>query len=263
MNNILMKSTVPFSRDTINSINSRRVMEPISSKDVFTLNNTSANTVAEATHPAANSHQAAPHQTGVSQTSSPVRQNQIIPQLSNQVKKGQRVNLFNGNDTTQVSACLGWNLINPACDVDVSAFMLGTAGKVIGDDWFVFYGQTESPDHSTIFSDNCDSDRESISIDLTKLHADVAKIVFVLTINEAVENHLNFSMVKDAYVRIMDNVTGNELVSFMMDEYYDNVNSMMIGELYLHNGTWKFNAIGNGVAKDLRGLCELYGVQVL
>ena len=94
MNNIVMKSTVPFSRDTINSINSRRVMEPISSKDVFTLNNTSANTVAEATHPAANSHQAAPHQTGVSQTSSPVRQNQIIPQLSNQVKKGQEHHLW-------------------------------------------------------------------------------------------------------------------------------------------------------------------------
>jgi tellurium resistance protein TerD len=48
-----------------------------------------------------------------------------------------------------------------------------------------------------------------------------------------------------------------------MDEYYTNVTSMMIGELYLHNGAWKFNAIGNGVAKDLAGLCGLYGVQVI
>ncbi len=47
-----------------------------------------------------------------------------------------------------------------------------------------------------------------------------------------------------------------------MDEYYSNVISMMIGEVYLHNGNWKFNAIGNGVAKDLEGLCGLYGVQV-
>lgn len=38
---------------------------------------------------------------------------------------------------------------------------------------------------------------------------------------------------------------------------------MMIGEIYKHNNIWKFNAIGNGVAKDLAGLCALYGVQVI
>lgn len=73
---------------------------------------------------------------------------------------------------------------------------------------------------------------------------------------------LNFGMLEDAYIRIMD-PAGTELVSFKMDEYYTNVTSMMIGELYLHNGAWKFNAIGNGVAKDLAGLCGLYGVQVI
>jgi tellurium resistance protein TerD len=69
-------------------------------------------------------------------------------------------------------------------------------------------------------------------------------------------------MLEDAYIRIMD-PAGTELVSFKMDEYYTNVTSMMIGELYLHNGAWKFNAIGNGMAKDLAGLCGLYGVQVI
>ena len=76
------------------------------------------------------------------------------------------------------------------------------------------------------------------------------------------EKNLNFGMLEDAYIRIMD-PAGTELVSFKMDEYYTNVTSMMIGELYLHNGAWKFNAIGNGVAKDLAGLCSLYGVQVI
>ena len=69
-------------------------------------------------------------------------------------------------------------------------------------------------------------------------------------------------MIKDAYLRILDAGTEAELVSFRMDEYYSNVISMMIGEVYLHNGIWKFNAIGNGVAKDLAGLCGLYGVEV-
>ena len=69
-------------------------------------------------------------------------------------------------------------------------------------------------------------------------------------------------MIEDAYIRIIDSGSNKELVSFVMDEYYDNVTSMMIGEVYRHNGLWKFNAVGNGVARDLAGLCELYGVQV-
>ena len=48
-----------------------------------------------------------------------------------------------------------------------------------------------------------------------------------------------------------------------MTEYYTNVISMMIGELYIHKGAWKFNAVGNGVAKDLADLCKLYGVEVV
>ena len=70
-------------------------------------------------------------------------------------------------------------------------------------------------------------------------------------------------MLKDAYIRIIDQASGQELAGFQMDEYYSNVTSMMIGEIYRHKNIWKFNAIGNGVAKDLAGLCALYGVQVV
>ena len=146
--------------------------------------------------------------------------------------------------------------------MDVSAFLLGRDGKVSGDDWFVFYGQKESPDCSVIFSDRENMDRESVAIDLSRLNPSITRIVFVLTINDAFSKRLNFGMIEDAYVRILDAASDRELVSFVMDEYYSNVISMMIGEVYLHNGNWKFNAIGNGVAKDLEGLCGLYGVQV-
>ena len=69
-------------------------------------------------------------------------------------------------------------------------------------------------------------------------------------------------MLKDAYIRILQEDNQTELVSFKMTEYYTNVISMMIGEVYRHNGEWKFYAVGNGVARDLAGLCGLYGVQV-
>ncbi len=186
-----------------------------------------------------------------------------IPELMKPLRKGQKVPLETGGTLQGIEARLGWNVKNEACDLDVSAFLLGRAGKVIGDDWFVFYGQTKSPDGSTVFYENSGADREMIKINFSGLDPRVQKIVFVLTINEAVEKRLNFSMIKDAYIRIMDSVTQREIVSFKMDEYYENVTSMMIGEVYRHNGQWKFNAVGNGVARDLRGLCELYGVEVL
>ncbi|MBQ9142215.1 MAG: TerD family protein [Lachnospiraceae bacterium] len=186
-----------------------------------------------------------------------------IPQLMKPVQKGQKVTMGVGTPLTALKVCFGWNSTNADCDVDVSAFMLGPDGKVVGDEWFVFYGQTNSPDNSTTFQMDNGADREIININLQTLNPAVKKIVFVLTINEAVEKRLHFGMMKDAYVRIMNPYNNTELVSFQMTDYYSNVISMMIGEVYQHNGAWKFNAVGNGVAKDLLGLCELYGVQVI
>ena len=185
----------------------------------------------------------------------------VLPSLTKQVKKGQKISLGNSGDLTKLDVRIGWNIKNPNCDVDVSAFMLA-GNRVISDDWFVFYGQKVSPDGSTVLSTEGSPDREAVSIDLAKLNPSVEKIVFVVTINEALQKHLNFSMLKDTYVRVMNPATNTELVSFILDEYYANVTSMMVGEVYKHNGQWKFNAIGNGVARDLAGLCEFYGVQV-
>lgn len=184
-----------------------------------------------------------------------------MPALQHMVQKGQKIALGSSTPLHTLKACLGWNVTNAQCDVDVSAFLLDSTGKVPGDDWFVFYGQTDSPDHSTVFCPENTADRESITIRLDKLNPSVKKIVFVLTIHEALEKKLHFGMVQDAYIRILNGDDQKELVSFKMDEYYSNVISMMIGEIYQHNGNWKFNAIGNGVAKDLSGLCGLYGVQ--
>ena len=69
-------------------------------------------------------------------------------------------------------------------------------------------------------------------------------------------------MVANAYVRVVNKATGSELARFNLTDYYANVTSMVVGELYRHNGAWKFNPVGDGVAKDLAGLCAMYGVNV-
>lgn len=185
-----------------------------------------------------------------------------IPAFSKPIQKGQKLPLFTEQAAPILKACLGWNVRVPQCDIDVSAFLLGENDKVLGDAWFVFYGQPDSPDGSTHFYTDNKNYREALTIDFAKLNPNVKKIVFVLTIHEALQKHLNFSMVKDAYIRLIDERTNLELASFKLTDYYSNVISMMIGEIYIHNDTWKLNAIGNGVAKDLAGLCQLYGVQV-
>lgn len=183
------------------------------------------------------------------------------------LKKGQKVPLAQGGQQlSSINVCLGWDVTDGRCDLDVSAFMLGQNGVVPGDDWFVFYGQPDSPDGSVHHSGDSQGDGmgddEIITINLNQVNPQVKKIVFVITIDEALTKGLNFSMVANAYVRVVDNGTGKELVGFTLTDYYASVTSMMVGEVYNHNGQWKFNAIGDGVAKDLEGLCGMYGVNV-
>lgn len=247
MLNIPMKSSAPLTKHTVLSINEQKIRPAESTHSILSINNR---------QPSSNNIPCA------AQTLSPPVL-KPVPRLNSSIQKGQKFSLEANYRLSKIKACIGWNVTNSNCDVDVSAFLLNSNGKVIGDNWFVFYGQESSPDKSTVFTVEQGTDREVISVDFTKLNPAVSKIVFVLTINEALEKHLNFSMIKDAYIRVLNAADNSEIVSFKMDEYYDNVISMMIGEIYSHNGMWKFNAIGNGVAKDLAGLCELYGVQVI
>ncbi|MBQ5565675.1 MAG: TerD family protein [Clostridia bacterium] len=184
------------------------------------------------------------------------------------LKKGQKVSLSQMNpNLSEIQVCLGWDILNQACDLDASAFMLGANNKVIGDDWFVFYGQPNSPDGSVVHSGDSTNgaavgDDEIITVNLNRLNPNVQKIAFVVTINEALERHLNFSMVQNAYVRVVDKATGKELVKFMLTEYFASVTSMVVGEVYNKGGQWRFNPVGNGFAEDLAGLCGVYGVNV-
>lgn len=186
-----------------------------------------------------------------------------VPPLLHPLKKGQKTALAPAGARPKLTIGVGWSVTNPNCDVDVSAFLLAGNNLVPGDGWFVFYGQDQSPDRSVVFhSEPAWGDRQHIDVDLSRLDARICKIALVLTINEALEHRLNFSMIQDAYVRILSSDDHKELLSYQMTDYYSNVTSMTIGELYLHNQQWKFNPVGNGVSQDLAGQCAIYGVEI-
>lgn len=173
------------------------------------------------------------------------------------INKGQKISLSGLNN---ISVCAGWDIKDSRCDVDISAFMLDASRKIISDDWFVFYGQVTSPDNSLKLDCNGTSaDDKLIDVNLSAINPNVSRIVFVSTIDEAEANNLNFSMIENAYIRVLNN--NDEIFRFMLTDYYSTVTSMMLGELYKHNNEWKFSAIGDGVKKDLAGLCKMYGVQ--
>lgn len=189
------------------------------------------------------------------------------PRQGVHLKKGQRVNLATSNiPLRSIRVGLGWDVLNQACDLDASAFLLGQNGRVLGDDWFVFYGQPISPDgsvqHSGDSAGEGSGDDETITINLQTINPNCKSIVFVVTIDEALTRGLNFSMVANAYVRVVNQDTNQELIRFTLSDYYANVTSMIVGEVYNNNGIWKFKSVGDGVAKDLAGLCAMYGVNV-
>ena len=260
MVDIPMNAREAIDRNSLLSVNASRVEAPFTSQNIQAVNARHTSRMPSADRTPAPSAASGGNPTS-SSPQQPLKQ-QSIPPLLHPVQKGQKISLDAGQSVSRIKACLGWNATNHQCDVDVSAFLLDGNGKVPGDSWFVFYGQTTSPDASTSFEVDGTFDREVIHIDLTRLNPSVKKIVFVLTIDEAFQKKLHFGMLKDAYVRILNEADGSELVSFPLTDYYSNVISMMIGAVYQHNGTWKFHAIGDGVARDLAGLCELYGVQV-
>ena len=111
------------------------------------------------------------------------------------LRKGQKMNLSPDNSIHEVDIGLGWDAVQ-GYDLDASAFMLGANGKVLGDDWFVFYGQTSSPDGAVTHSGDSngvgDGDDEIIHINLDRVNPQVQKIVFIVTIDSALERGYNF-----------------------------------------------------------------------
>ena len=185
-----------------------------------------------------------------------------VPRLESTVLRGQKTPLNLPQGHTRLLVGIGWNVKDERCDVDASAFLLGTDGRVPDDDWFVFYGQPESPDGAVTLREDGLRDRQQLTLDIARLDQRVRRLVLVLTINEALKNSLHFGMLKDVWIRVMDGDTGRELVSYQPEELYAGVTSMTLGELYPHNGQWRFNPVGNGVRQDLAGQCAIYGVRI-
>ncbi|MCD0165088.1 TerD family protein [Deinococcus sp. 12RED42] len=187
------------------------------------------------------------------------------------LQKGGNISLSKQDANLQrILVGLGWdprNTDGQAFDLDASAFLLTAAGRVRGDHDFIFYNQLRSAEGSVEHTgDNRtgvgDGDDESIRVDLTKVPAEIEKIAVAVTIDQADARRQNFGQVGGAFIRILNEDTGQELTRYDLGEDFSTETAVIFGEIYRHGGEWKFRAVGQGFAGGLGPMARNYGVNV-
>lgn len=171
---------------------------------------------------------------------------------------------------TQVLVGLGWDARvtdGTDFDLDASVFVCGEDGKVLSDDHFIFYNNKTSPDGSVAHTgDNRtgegEGDDEAVKIDLSKVPAEVKKLVFAVTIHDAAARNQNFGQVANAFMRVVNQDGDKEIARYDLSEDYSVETAMIFGEVYRHNGEWKFKAIGAGFEGGLGPLASTHGVNI-
>lgn len=188
------------------------------------------------------------------------------------LQKGQKVSLTKGNPGLKnVVVGLGWDVnqfdTGGAFDLDAAAYMLTESGKVSGSEDFIFYGNLSHPSGSVVHQgDNQtgegEGDDEQIKVDLSRIPENISKIAFTVTIYEPEQRGQNFGQISNAFIRVFDETTGQEILRYDLGEDFSIETAVIFGELYKNNGEWKFNAIGSGYQGGLAALCANYGVDI-
>ena len=188
------------------------------------------------------------------------------------LQKGQKVDLTKTNPGMQkITVGLGWDTNRydggNAFDLDSSVFILGEDGKVVSQDDFIFYGNLKDKSGSvTHLGDNLtgegDGDDEQINIELPTVPANVQKIAFTVTIHEAEARQQNFGQVSNAFIRIINESNGEELIRYDLGEDFSIETALVVAEIYRKNCDWRFSAIGAGFNGGLAALCGNFGINL-
>ena len=186
------------------------------------------------------------------------------------LSKGQKIDLTKTNPGLKnIMVGLGWDVnvfdSGVAFDLDAAAFMAGADGKCPKDTDFIFYGNLKHSSGAVEhMGDNLtgegEGDDEQIKIDLSKIPQNIEKIAFTVTIYDSDNRRQNFGQVSNAFIRIVNIDTNDELIRYDLGEDFSIETAVVVGELYKHNNEWKFNAIGSGFQGGLAALCGHYGI---
>ena len=194
------------------------------------------------------------------------------------LQKGQRVDLTKGNPgLSKILVGLGWDPVQNRggggflgalfgggggqnIDCDASVIMLGADGRIRSNSDVIYFGNLKSNDGSIQHTgDNLtgdgDGDDEQILVDLSRVPSQIDKLVFVVNIYDCVKRNQHFGMIQNAFIRIVNSASNQELIHFNLTDNYSGKTCLVVGEIYRHGSDWKFAAVGNGL--NVPGLGEL------
>lgn len=187
------------------------------------------------------------------------------------LQKGQKIDLTKTNPgLNKIMIGLGWDPIKKSggggggllgglfggggaktanIDCDASVYLLDANQKLIKKNNLVYFGNKKSPCGAVLhMGDNItgqgDGDDEQIQIDLSRIPSDVHRLVFVVNIYQCVQRKQHFGMIQNAFIRAVDGGNGQEICKFNLSQGHDGKTALILGEVYRHNGEWKFAATG-------------------
>ena len=181
--------------------------------------------------------------------------------MSVNLSKGQRINLSKEVEgLSKIMVGLGWDAAKQSggilnhlfgstsysIDCDASAITMGNGNKYRA---CIYYGNLSEDNvyhHGDNLTGDGDGDDEQITVDLAHLSSEIERIVFVVNIYNCTERKQDFGLIKNAYIRLVDESTGKEICKYNLSDDYAGKTAMIFTEVYRNNGEWKFNAIGQG-----------------
>ncbi len=191
--------------------------------------------------------------------------------MSVSLSKGGNVSLTKeAPGLTAVVVGLGWDVRTTTgddFDLDASALLLGTDGKILSDKHFVFFNNLTSPDGSVEHTgDNKtgegEGDDEQIKVNLAGVPQEVDRVVVTASIYDAEPRQQSFGQVRNAFIRVVNQADNRELARYDLSEDASTETAMIFGELYRNAAEWKFRAVGQGYSTGLRGIAQDFGVNV-
>ena len=184
--------------------------------------------------------------------------------MSINLKKGSSFNLTKHEPgLKKLMIGLGWDVISQRLDLDASVFMTNANGKLVSDDYFIFYNNLNSPDGAIKHTgDNRtgmgDEDDEMILANMNLINPVVDEIIIAISVHEAEARRHHFGMLSDAYIRLYDVESQREVLRYDLDAEFNGSTEVVFGKLSRKNNEWFFTAVGQGSTKGLQGLIDIY-----
>jgi tellurium resistance protein TerD len=181
------------------------------------------------------------------------------------LKKGGTFNLSKKEPSLKkIMIGLGWEkTAGNQIDLDASVFLLSANGKLVSEEYFVFYNNLKSPDGSIQHTgDNRtgagDEDDEMILANLPLINPSVAEIRVVVSIHDATIRRHHFGLLSEAYIRIVDVESNREVLRYDLDAEFNGNTDVEFGKLQRVDGDWNFVASGIGSSNGLQGYVDMY-----